>query len=159
VLCTALYMGVVAVITGMVPYSELDVNAPVAEAFARVGLRWAQVLIAVAGVAGITSVLLVMMLSLPRVLLAMARDGLLPHGFFGAVPPRFRTPWKSTIATGLFVGALAAILPIDALVRLVNMGTLFAFVIVCAAVLVMRRTHPDVPRPFRAPLGALVPVC
>ncbi len=158
VLCTVLYLGVVAVLTGMVPYTELDVAAPVAEAFERVGLGWAHLLLAVAAVAGITSVLLVMMLSQPRVLLAMARDGLLPASFFGDVHPRFRTPWKSTIATGLFVATLAGLLPIQVLLSLVSMGTLLAFVIVCAAVLVMRRTHPEAERPFRAPLVPLVPI-
>ena len=158
VICTLLYLGVVAVLTGMVPYHELDVNAPVAEAFAHAGLGWAHLLLAVAGVAGITSVLLVMMLSQPRVLLAMARDGLLPARFFGDVHPRFRTPWKSTLATGLFVAVLAGLLPIQVLLALVSMGTLLAFVIVCAAVLVLRRTHPEADRPFRAPLVPLVPI-
>jgi APA family basic amino acid/polyamine antiporter len=158
VLCTLLYIAVVAVLTGMVPYDQLDMNAPVADAFRRVGLRWAQFLIALAGIAGITSVLLVTMLSQARILLAIARDGLLPPGFFGAVHDRFRTPWKSTLVTGLFVGALAAFLPIDVLLMLVNMGTLFAFVIVCAAVLIMRRTHPDAERPFRVPFVPLVPI-
>jgi APA family basic amino acid/polyamine antiporter len=158
VLCTVLYIGVVAVLTGMVPYTELDVAAPVADVFERVGLGWAHLLIALAGVAGITSVLLVMMLSQPRVLLAMARDGLLPKSFFGAIHDRFRTPWKSTLLTGLFVGALAAFLPINVLLMLVNMGTLLAFVIVCAAVLVMRRTHPHAHRPFRVPFVPLVPI-
>jgi len=158
VLCTLLYILVVGVLTGMVPYDQLDMNAPVADAFRRVGLRWAQFLIALAGIAGITSVLLVTMLSQARILLAIARDGLLPPGFFGAVHERFRTPWKSTLVTGLFVGSLAAFLPIDVLLMLVNMGTLFAFVIVCAAVLIMRRTHPDAERPFRVPLVPLVPI-
>jgi len=158
VLCTLLYLGVVAVLTGMVSYRELDINAPVAAAFQQVGLGWAQFLLAVAGVAGITSVLLVMMLSQPRVLLAMARDGLLPRSFFGDVHPRFRTPWKSTLATGLFVGALAGLLPIQVLLSLVSMGTLLAFVIVCAAVLILRRIHPEAERPFRAPLVPAVPI-
>ena len=158
ILCTLLYLGVVAVLTGMVRYSELDMNAPVAEAFQQVGLGWAQLLLAVAGVAGITSVLLVMMLSQPRVLLAMARDGLLPSSFFGDVHPRFRTPWKSTLATGLFVSALAGLLPIQVLLALVSMGTLLAFVIVCTAVLILRRTHPEAERPFRAPFVPVVPV-
>jgi basic amino acid/polyamine antiporter, APA family len=158
ILCTLLYIGVVAVLTGMVRYDQLDVAAPVAEAFGRVGLRWAQVILAVAGVAGITSVMLVTMLSQARILLAIARDGLLPRSFFGAVHPRFRTPWKSTLVTGVFVGALSAFLPIDVLLTLVNMGTLLAFVIVCAAVLVMRRTHPEADRPFGAPLVPLVPI-
>ena len=158
VICTVLYVAVVAVLTGMVPYAQLDINAPVAEAFTHVHLGWARVIIAVAGVAGITSVLLVMMLSQPRVLLAMARDGLLPKSFFGAVHDRFRTPYKSTILTGLFVGTLAAFLPIDTLLMLVNMGTLLAFAIVCGAVLIMRRTHPEAERPFRAPFVPFVPV-
>ena len=158
ILCTLLYIGVVAVLTGMVRYDQLDVAAPVADAFGRVGLRWAQAILAVAGVAGITSVMLVTMLSQARILLAIARDGLLPRSFFAAVHPRFRTPWKSTLVTGAFVGALAAFLPIDVLLTLVNMGTLLAFVIVCAAVLVMRRAHPEANRPFRAPLVPLVPI-
>jgi APA family basic amino acid/polyamine antiporter len=158
VLCTLLYIGVVAVLTGMVPYGQLDMNAPVADAFRRVGLRWAQFLIAAAGIAGITSVLLVTMLSQARILLAIARDGLLPPGFFAAVHERYRTPWKSTIVTGLFVASLAAFLPISVLLMLVNMGTLLAFVIVCAAVLIMRRTHPEAERPFRVPFVPLVPI-
>ena len=157
-LCTVLYLAVVAVLTGMVPYDQLDIQAPVSSAFDRVGLGWAHFLLAVAGAAGITSVLLVMMLSQPRVLLAMARDGLLPQSFFGDVHPRFRTPWKSTLATGLFVGALAAFLPIQVLLSLVSMGTLLAFVIVCAAVMILRVTHPDQERPFRAPLVPLTPI-
>jgi basic amino acid/polyamine antiporter, APA family len=158
VLCTLLYIGVVTVLTGMVRYDQLDVAAPVADAFGRVGLPWAQFLIALAGIAGITSVLLVTMLSQARVLLAMARDGLLPESFFAAVHERFRTPWKSTLATGAFVGVLAAFFPIQVLLLLVNMGTLLAFVIVCAAVLIMRRTHPEAARPFRVPWVPLIPI-
>ncbi|HEU0108857.1 MAG TPA: amino acid permease, partial [Vicinamibacteria bacterium] len=157
ILCTLLYVGVVAVLTGMVRYDQLDMAAPVADAFGRVGLRWAQVILGVAGVAGITSVMLVTMLSQARILLAIARDGLLPRSFFASVHERFRTPWKSTLVTGAFVGALSALLPIDVLLALVNMGTLLAFVIVCAAVLVMRRTHPEADRPFRAPLVPVLP--
>src|SRR5947199_2482205 len=127
VLCTILYMGVVAVMTGMVPYNELDINAPVADAFRRVGLVWAQIGIGLAGVAGITSVLLVTMLSQARIFLAMARDGLVPRKFFADVHPRFRTPWKSTMAIGVFVAILTGLLPIDPLLHLTNIGTLFAF--------------------------------
>jgi APA family basic amino acid/polyamine antiporter len=158
VLCTVLYIAVTAVLTGMVPYNQLDVNAPVADAFKRQGLTWAQFLISAGAVAGITSVVLVTMLSQSRVLLAMARDGLLPKNFFGAVHERFRTPWKSTIATGIFVGLLAAFLPINVLLNLVNIGTLLAFVIVCAAVMIMRRSNPDANRPFRVPLFPLLPI-
>jgi basic amino acid/polyamine antiporter, APA family len=156
--CTLLYIGVVAVLTGMVKYTEIDVNAGVSEAFKQKGLGWAEFIIAAAGVAGITSVLLVMMLSAPRVFLAMARDGLVPQRFFANVHPKFRTPWLSTIAIGLFVGVMAGLLPIDALLHLTNIGTLFAFVIVCGAVLIMRRTNPEAERPFRCPLVPLVPV-
>ena len=157
-LCTVLYVGLVAVLTGMVKYEQIDKGAGVSKAFEHAGLPWAQFLIAAAGVAGITSVLLVMMLSAPRVFLAMSRDGLLPPGFFAAVHPRFQTPWKSTILVGLFVGTLAGFLPIDTLLHLTNIGTLFAFVVVCAAVLVMRRINPSAERPFRCPLVPIVPV-
>ncbi len=158
VICTILYIAVVAVLTGMVPYKQLDKDAGVSAAFKTAGLDWAEGIIAVAGVAGITSVLLVMMLSAPRVFLAMARDGLVPRNFFADVHPTFRTPWKSTILIGLFVAALTAFLPIDALLHLTNIGTLFAFVIVCGAVLIMRRTNPEANRPFRCPLVPIVPI-
>lgn len=158
VICTVLYIAVAAVLTGMVPYHQIDKDAPVSAAFGAIGLGWAQFLIAIAAVAGITSVLLVMMLSQPRILLAMARDGLLPRGFFAAVHPKFQTPWKSTMLTGAVVATMASLLPIDVLSELVSIGTLLAFVIVCSAVLVMRKTHPEVERPFRAPLVPLVPL-
>ncbi|MCC6417686.1 MAG: amino acid permease [Gemmataceae bacterium] len=158
VICTVLYVGVVAVLTGMVSYDQIDPNAGVSKAFEQVGLGWADLIISAAGVAGITSVLLVMMLSAPRVFLAMARDGLVPRAFFSDVHPRFRTPWKSTILIGLFVAILAGLLPIGALLHLTNIGTLFAFVVVCAAVLIMRRTDPGAERPFRCPWVPLVPL-
>ena len=158
IICTLLYMGVGAVLTGMVPYDKIDIDAPVSGAFKQVGLVWAQFLISFGAIAGITSVVLVTMLSQARILLAMARDGLLPVSFFGAVHERFRTPWKSTIVTGIFVGSLSAVLPLRILSGLINIGTLLAFVIVCAAVLIMRKTNPDAERPFRAPLVPLVPI-
>jgi APA family basic amino acid/polyamine antiporter len=158
VVCTVLYIAVVAVLTGMVRYNELDVNAPVSDAFKQQGLGWAEGLIAAAGVAGITSVLLVMMLSGPRVFLAMARDGLVPKAFFSDVHPKFRTPWKSTILIGFFVILLSGFLPLDALLHLTNIGTLFAFVIVCAAVLIMRKKYPNAHRPFRCPWVPVVPI-
>jgi APA family basic amino acid/polyamine antiporter len=157
VICTVLYIAVAAVLTGMVPYNQIDLDAPVSNAFARVGLPWAQFIISLGALAGITSVLLVLMLSQPRVMLAMARDRLLPPGFFGAVHPRFRTPWKSTMLTGVFVATMAALLPLRILAELVNIGTLLAFVIVCAAVLIMRVTNPKAERPFRVPWSPLLP--
>ena len=157
-ICTVLYIAVTVVLTGMVPYDKLDINAPVSNAFAQVGLPWAQLLVATGAIVGITSVLLVLMLSQPRVLLAMARDGLVPESFFGAVHERFRTPWKSTILTGCVVATIAAFVPLRILAELVNIGTLLAFVIVCLAVLVMRRTHPDAKRPFRCPWVPVIPI-
>ena len=170
VICTVLYVAVVAVLTGMVPYYKIDVDAGVSSAFEQASkvpgvspamasmLRGSEFIISAAGVAGITSVLLVMMLSGPRVFLAMARDGLVPKGFFADVHPTFRTPWKSTIAIGLFVAVLAGLLPINALLELTNIGTLFAFVVVCAAVLAMRRIDPEANRPFRCPLVPIIPI-
>ena len=158
VLCTFLYIAVAAVLTGMVPYDKINIDAPVSDAFRQVGLPWAQFLISLGALTGITSVLLVMMLSQPRVLLAMARDGLIPESFFGAVHEKFRTPWKATILTGAFVSVMAGLLPLRVLAELVNIGTLFAFVVVCAAVLIMRRTNPEAPRPFRAPFVPLTPI-
>src|SRR5262245_18512827 len=158
VICTVLYIAVVAVLTGMVRYDLLSIDAGVSDAFKQAGLGWAEFIIAAAGVAGITSVLLVLMLSAPRVMLAMARDGMVPRHFFADVHPRFRTPWRSTILVGIFVALLTGFLPIDALLHLTNIGTLFAFVIVCAAVLIMRRTNPDAERPFRVPMYPFVPV-
>jgi APA family basic amino acid/polyamine antiporter len=157
-ICTVLYIAVTAVLTGMVPAGQISIDAPVADAFKQVGLPWAQFIIALGALAGITSVLLVLMLSLPRVLLAMARDGLLPESFFGAVHPKFRTPWKSTILVGFFVAIMAALIPLRILAELVNIGTLLAFVIVCAAVLIMRQTNPELHRPFRVPFSPVVPV-
>ena len=157
-ICTVLYIAVSAILTGMVPSDKIDINAPVANAFAQKGLPWSQRLIDVGAITGITSVLLVMMLSQPRVLLAMARDGMVPESFFGTVHPKFRTPWKSTILTGLFVGTMATFLPLRVLAELTNIGTLLAFVIVCSAVLIMRKTHPDAERPFRSPWVPFVPI-
>jgi APA family basic amino acid/polyamine antiporter len=158
VLCTILYILVAGVLTGMVPYDKIDINAPVARAFGARGLHAAEFLISFGAVVGITSVLLVLLLSQARVLLAMARDGLIPRSFFAAVHPRFRTPHKATILTGIFVAVIAALFPLKLLADLVNIGTLMAFVIVCAAVIVMRRTNPDLPRPFRTPLMPWVPL-
>ena len=157
-LCTVLYILVAAVLTGMVPYTEIDIDAPVAAAFASRGLGVAHFIISLGAVIGITSVLLVLLLSQARVLLAMARDGLIPREFFAAVHPRFRTPHKATILTGILVAIVAAVFPLRLLAELVNIGTLMAFVIVCAAVMVMRRTNPQLPRPFRTPLVPLVPI-
>jgi APA family basic amino acid/polyamine antiporter len=158
IICTILYIAVSAVLTAMVPYNKINIDAPVVDAFKQAGLTWMQYLVAAGAMTGITSVLLVMMLSQPRVMLALARDGLVPKGFFGDIHPKFRTPWKSTILTGLFVAAMAGFIPLSILAEMTSIGTLFAFVIVCGAVLIMRRTNPNAKRPFRAPFVPLVPI-
>ena len=133
-------------------------EAPVAFAFKQKNMPWAQFLVTVGALTGMTSVLLVMMLGQPRILLAMSRDGLLPRGFFGAVHPRFHTPWKSTILTGAVVATASSLLPLNVLAELTNIGTLFAFIVVCSAVMVMRKIDPNAPRPFRVPFNPLVPI-
>jgi APA family basic amino acid/polyamine antiporter len=158
VICTVLYILVSLVLTGMVPYNQINIDAPVSDAFKQVGLPWAQFLISLAALAGITSVLLVMMLSQPRVFLAMARDGLVPESFFGAIHEKYLTPYKSTILTAVIVAAMSALIPLRILAELVNIGTLLAFVIVCGAVLVMRKTNPDAARPFKCPGAPLTPI-
>ena len=151
-ICTVLYIAVAAVLTGMVPYDQIDIDAPVVRRLrARSGLPWAQFIISLGALAGITSVLLVMMLSQPRVLLAMARDGLLPAELLRRRPPALPHPVEVDHPDRRRSSALlAAFLPLRILAELVNIGTLLAFVIVCAAVLIMRRTHPEAERPFRA---------
>jgi len=172
VICTILYFGVTAVITGMEPYPVIDPDAAVAEAFHRLSerhnsaaLRFSAGLIAAGALAGITSVILITLLSQARIFLAMARDGLLPPRIFGAVHPRFRTPHLSTLLTGGILCVVTALTPIDTLFNMVNIGTLLAFTIVCAAVLLLRIRRPEAERPFRcpalflvAPIGMLVNV-
>jgi APA family basic amino acid/polyamine antiporter len=157
-ICTILYIAVAAVLTGMVPSKDIQVDAPISAAFGQVGIPWAQSIIGIGAMAGLTSVLMALMLGQPRILLAMARDGLLPKGVFAAVHPRFRTPWKSSIITGAAVATLSSLMPLRVLLELVNIGTLLAFVIVCVAVLIMRRTNPNAARPFRCPMVPLVPI-
>lgn len=157
-ICTALYIGVAAVITGMVKYTSIDVNAPIASAFKTIGLASAEFIISVGALTGITSVMLVLMLSQPRVLLAMSRDGMLPKSFFAAIHPKFKTPWKSTILTGVLVATFSSLFPLSVLLELVNIGTLLAFVIVCLAVWVMRVINPEAERHFRCPWVPAVPI-
>ena len=158
ILCTVLYIAVAAVLTGMVPTPEISKDAPISNAFERYNLKSANWLITIGALTGITSVLLVMMLSQPRVFLAMARDRLLPPSFFAAIHDKYQTPWKSTILCGFAVAFMSSFLPLGILAELVSIGTLFAFVIVCGAVLIMRRTNPEAERPFRAPLVPFVPI-
>lgn len=155
-ICTVLYIGVAAVLTGMIPSTQINVDAPLAAAFQSKGLVSASALITCGILAGMTSTILVGNLSQARILLAMSRDGMLPAGFFGAIHSRFKTPWKSTILVGVVVGLGGALAPLKFLADLVSVGTLFAFLIVCGAVLILRYTSPETPRPFRVPALPLV---
>jgi APA family basic amino acid/polyamine antiporter len=155
--CTVLYILVAAVLTGMTPYKSIDVNAPLSSAFVNLGLRFASGVVSAGAVAGLTSVLLVMMLGQSRVFYAMSRDGLLPPAF-SRVHPRFKTPYLPTIGTGIAVGITAALLPIQEIAELTNIGTLFAFVLVCLGVWAMRHIDPKARRPFATPLVPWVPL-
>lgn len=171
-LCTVLYILVSAVITGMEPYHAINTKAAIASAFRRQAelqkspmLSIATALIATGALAGMTSVLLVTFLSQARVFLAMARDGLLPKSIFSVVHEKYRTPHRSTILTGVFIMLAAGFMPMDLLGEMVSIGTLMAFALVCASVLLLRIRRPEVNRPFRcpavwvvAPLGVLANV-
>lgn len=157
-LCTVLYIGVAAVLTGMVPWQSINIEAPLVRAFLEYNVGWAANIVTIGSIAGLTSVMLVMLLGQSRVLYAMAKDGLLPRKFFGDIHPRFRTPWKGTILAGLLAAVVGSVTPIDDIGKMVNIGTLLAFVIVCIAVMMLRRSDPDRPRPFRAPLVWPIPV-
>jgi len=156
VIATVLYMVVAAIMTGIVPYAELGVADPIALVLNRLQMPWASVVISIGAIAGITSVLLVLMMGQPRILFAMSRDGLLPP-FLSKVHARFQTPYLSTAMTGAVVAVAAAFTPIDVSSELCSIGTLFAFMIVCAGVLVLRITRPDLARPFRVPLFPVIP--
>ncbi|MPQ99404.1 amino acid permease [Modestobacter sp. I12A-02628] len=156
-ICTLLYVAVSLVVVGMQPYAELSVTAPLADAFRSVGLSFVSSLISVGALAGLTSVVMILMLGQSRVLFAMSRDHLLPPSI-GDVHPRYGTPYKITIGTGIVVALLAGFLPISALSELVNIGTLFAFILVSVGVVVLRRTRPDLPRSFRVPLMPVLPI-
>ena len=156
-ICGVLYVLVSAVLTGIIPYTRIDIHAPVAEALRVVGFHWGAALVATGAVAGITSVLFVMMIGQIRVFFAMSRDGLLGP-WLSKVHPRFRTPHHATVLTGVGVAALAALVPIGEAADMTNIGTLFAFALVCAGVLVLRRTRPNQPRPFRIPFMPWVPL-
>lgn len=156
-ICTLLYISVALVLTGVIRYTELGVPDPIARAIDSLGrdVAWLRPIIKVGAIAGLSSVILVMMLGQPRIFYAMARDGLLPP-VFSHVHHRFRTPWLATILTGFVAMIMAGLFPIGILGELVSIGTLLAFTIVCAGVFVLRFTDPDIPRPFRVPAFWLV---
>jgi basic amino acid/polyamine antiporter, APA family len=157
VICTVLYIIVSGLLTGIKPYTALNTASPVADGAAAIGATWGVVLIDLGAIAGLASVMLVMILGQTRVLYTMSRDGLLPNWVCG-IHPRFRTPWLVTMATGVLVAFLAAFFNISFLGELVSLGTLLAFTIVCLGVIVMRKKQPDVPRPFRTPWVPFVPI-
>jgi basic amino acid/polyamine antiporter, APA family len=156
-ICTVLYILVAAVLTGMVPAAQIDLNAPLASAFVIRGLSAVSGIVSLGAVAGLTSVLLVLLLGQSRIFYAMSRDGLLPAAF-SRVHPRFRTPYVPTTLTGVAVGLAAALLPIQEIAELTNIGTLFAFVLVCLGVWILRNLEPEMRRPFRTPLVPIVPI-
>jgi basic amino acid/polyamine antiporter, APA family len=156
-ICTILYILVSQIMTGIVPYNELDPEAPMASVFQDIGLGWAAGLVSVGAICGLTSVIMILMLGQSRVAFAMSRDHLLPP-YFARAHPRFRTPYRITIITGLVVALMAAFVDLEHLAALVNIGTLFAFVLVSIGVIVLRRTSPDLHRAFRTPLVPVVPI-
>jgi APA family basic amino acid/polyamine antiporter len=157
VVCTILYILVSTILTGLVNYKLLDVAAPVALGIDATGVSWGSLLVKIGAVFGLGTVMLVMLLGQSRVFFSMSKDGLLPK-WASAIHPRFRTPWISSITVGAVVAIMPGFLPIDQLSKLVNIGTLLAFTIVCAGVWVLRVRHPDMHRPFKTPLVPLVPI-
>jgi APA family basic amino acid/polyamine antiporter len=156
VVCTIIYIVVALVLTGMLPWKELGTAEPLATAFSALGMHWAAGIISLGAVFATTSVLVVFQLGQPRIFFSMARDGLLP-AWAAKVHPKYRTPHVTTILTGVFVAVFAGFANIDEIVQLTNIGTLFAFVLVAIGVIILRRTDPDRPRPFRTPLVPIVP--
>ena len=158
-ICTVLYILMALVMTGMAHYTELNVPHPVFVAIEKAGpsLRWLGVLVNIGAIAGLASVVLVMLMGQPRIFFSMSRDGLLP-AVFGKVHPRFQTPYITTIVTGAVAALVAGFFPIGLLGELVSIGTLLAFVIVCAGVMVLRYQRPNIPRPFRTPMVPTVPI-
>jgi APA family basic amino acid/polyamine antiporter len=157
VICTVLYILVSGVLTGLVNYKALNVGDPVAVGIDATGIRWGSILVKIGAVFGLATVMLVMLLGQSRVFFSMSRDGLL-WKWAGVIHPKFRTPWISNIVVGAIVAFMPALLPIDKLSELVNMGTLLAFAIVCAGVWILRRRNPHLHRPFKTPLVPLVPI-
>jgi len=157
VICTILYIATCAVLVGIVPYKLLDGPAPIATAVDAIGIGWFAVVVKLGAIAGLSSVMLVLLYGQTRIFYTMSRDGLLPSQL-AAVHPRFRTPWINTIIVGLAAAVAAGFMGIDRLSETTNVGTLAAFTIVCGTVIYLRVTHPDMPRPFRVPFFPVIPI-
>lgn len=155
--CTAIYIVVSGLLTGVVPYTELNVSSPVAHALSLIGVNWASALVSTGVIAGLTTVMLVLYYGLTRIIFAMARDGLLSP-FFNTVNPVTQTPVRVIVICGVLMAAIAGFMPLGDLAELVNIGTLAAFVLVCFGVIVLRITRPNLKRPFRTPFSPLFPV-
>ncbi|CAD6877342.1 Uncharacterized amino acid permease, GabP family [Methylomonas albis] len=155
--CTLLYILVAGVLTGIIPYTELNVPAPIALAVDHVGMSWLSPIIKIAAIAGLTSVMLVLLMGQSRIFFSMAKDQLLPP-LFAKVHPKFQTPHLSTILVGVAVSLLAGFMPIEKLGELVSIGTLFAFVLVCGGVWILRNSHPEMQRHFKCPAVPYVPI-
>jgi len=156
-ICTVIYIAVAIVLLGIVPYQQLNVADPLAVGIDATGLRWLSPVIKIAALFGLFSTMLVNLLAQTRIFYSMSRDGLLPK-VFATVHPRFRTPHVSTIMTGVIIALVAGLTRIDVLGQLVSIGTLLAFVLVSIGIIILRRTLPDAPRPFRTPGVPYVPV-
>lgn len=157
VFCTIIYIVVSGLLTGLVPYTELNVSSPVAHALQLIGVNWASALVATGVIAGLTTVMLVLYYGLTRILMAMSRDRLLP-GLFSQISPKTQTPIKNTVICGVIMSVMAGVIPLGVLAELVNIGTLAAFVVVSGGVIMMRLRHPEMPRPFKVPFGLVLPV-
>ncbi len=157
VICTILYILVAGVLTGLVNYKTLNIPDPIALGIDQTGVKWGSILVKLGAICGLSSTMVVMLLGQSRVFFSMSRDGLLPR-WFSQVHPRFRTPYISSIFVGIFVAFFAALIPISVLGELVSIGTLLAFVIVCAGVWALRRKNPDQPRPFKTPWVPFTPI-
>lgn len=158
VICTVIFIAVSLVLTGLMKYTELHVDAPVVIALQNAGAPgFLRYVVGIAAIAGLSSVMLVMLMAQPRIFLSMANDGLLPPSF-AKIHPRFRTPYVTTVLTCVIAALLAGLTPLNVLGHLVSIGTLLAFVIVCISIWVLRRTQPDLPRPFKTPMVPLVPI-
>jgi APA family basic amino acid/polyamine antiporter len=157
IICTILYILTSAVLVGIVPYTDLNDPAPIAKAVNQIGLPWFAVLVKIGAIAGLSSVMLVLLYGQTRIFYTMARDGLIPP-VFAKVHPKFKTPWINTLLVGVLACGFAGFMGLDALANLTNVGTLFAFAIVCATVVYLRYAHPKMRRPFKTPLFPFTPV-